>query len=59
MYKKLTDAWEQRKLGNQFDTLCAEEGFSKSKHPENGEIPFYKIGTFGGRQMLLLYRRAF
>ena len=41
-----TDAWEQRKLGELGKVSMCKRVF-KSETSEIGEIPFYKIGTFG------------
>ncbi|MBF0935678.1 MAG: restriction endonuclease subunit S, partial [Abiotrophia defectiva] len=41
-----TDAWEQRKLGDMGKVSMCKRVF-KSETSEIGEVPFYKIGTFG------------
>lgn len=41
-----TDAWEQRKLGEMGKVSMCKRVF-KSETSEIGEVPFYKIGTFG------------
>ena len=41
-----TDSWEQRKLGELGKVSMCKRVF-KSETSEIGEIPFYKIGTFG------------
>ena len=41
-----TDAWEQRKLGN-LATVEMNKRIFKEQTTTKGEIPFYKIGTFG------------
>lgn len=45
MYK--TIAWEQRKLGDIGSVAMCRRIF-KHQTSESGEIPFFKIGTFGG-----------
>jgi len=41
-----TDDWEQRKLGDMGKVSMCKRVF-KSETSEIGEVPFYKIGTFG------------
>ena len=45
----LAITWEQRKLGEIGSVSMCRRIF-KEQTSENGEIPFYKIGTFGGSQ---------
>ena len=45
-FKGYTDAWEQRKLGDMGKVSMCKRVF-KSETSEIGEVPFYKIGTFG------------
>ena len=42
-----TDAWEQRKLGDIGSVAMCRRIF-KHQTGESGDIPFFKIGTFGG-----------
>ena len=42
-----TEAWEQRKLGEIGSVSMCRRIF-KEQTSESGDIPFYKIGTFGG-----------
>ena len=42
-----TDPWEQRKLGDIGSVAMCRRIF-KHQTSESGEIPFFKIGTFGG-----------
>ena len=42
-----TDAWEQRKLGELGIVSMCKRIF-KEQTTEEGDVPFYKIGTFGG-----------
>lgn len=41
------DAWEQRKLGEVSSVAMCKRIF-KDQTTASGEVPFYKIGTFGG-----------
>ena len=43
-----TDDWEQRKLGEVGSVSMCRRIF-KEQTSESGDIPFYKIGTFGGQ----------
>lgn len=43
-----TEAWEQRKLGEVGSVSMCRRIF-KEQTSESGDIPFYKIGTFGGQ----------
>ena len=42
-----TDPWEQRKLGD-FGKVAMNKRIFKNQTSEKGDVPFYKIGTFGG-----------
>lgn len=42
-----TDAWEEHKLG-EFGSVAMCRRIFKHQTANSGEIPFYKIGTFGG-----------
>jgi len=42
------NAWEQRKLGD-FGTVSMCRRIFKDQTTQNGQVPFYKIGTFGSR----------
>lgn len=53
-----TDAWEQRKLGEIGSVSMCRRIF-KEQTSENGEIPFYKIGTFGGEPDAYISRELF
>ena len=46
-FKGFTDPWEQRKLGN-FGEVAMCKRIYKDQTAENGDVPFFKIGTFGG-----------
>ncbi len=45
-FKGFTDDWEQRKFGDLGSVAMCKRIF-KDQTSENGDIPFYKIGTFG------------
>ena len=47
LLRKKTHAWEQRKLGDLGKVEMCKRIF-KDETSENGDIPFFKIGTFGG-----------
>lgn len=53
-----TDAWEQRKLGDVGSVSMCRRIF-KEQTSESGEIPFYKIGTFGGQADAYLSEELF
>ena len=57
-FKGFTDAWEQRKLGD-LGTVSMNKRIFKEQTSENGEIPFYKIGTFGGKADAYISRELF
>jgi len=46
-FKGFEEDWEQRKLGEIGSVMMCRRIF-KNQTSESGEIPFYKIGTFGG-----------
>ena len=46
-FKGFTDAWEQRKLGD-VGSVAMNRRIFKEQTTLNGDVPFYKIGTFGG-----------
>ena len=47
-FKGFTDVWEQRKFID-FGTISMCKRIFKDETSENGDIPFYKIGTFGDK----------
>ena len=53
-----TFSWEQRKLGEIGSVSMCRRIF-KEQTSENGEIPFYKIGTFGGEADAFISRELF
>ena len=53
-----TDAWEQRKLGN-LATVEMNKRIFKEQTTTNGDIPFYKIGTFGSDADSFISRELF
>ncbi len=53
-----TDAWEQHKFGDLgFVSMC-KRIFKEQTSPE-GDIPFYKIGTFGGEPDAFISRELY
>ena len=57
-FKGFTDDWEQRKLGD-FGFVAMCKRIFKDQTSENGDVPFYKIGTFGGEPDAYISRRLF
>ena len=47
-FKEFTDDWEQRKFED-YGTVSMCKRIFKNETADNGEIPFYKIGTFGAQ----------
>ena len=45
-FKGFTDTWEQREFGDVGSVSMCKRIF-KDETVDDGEIPFYKIGTFG------------
>ena len=54
----IKNTWEQRKLGEIGSVSMCRRIF-KEQTSENGEIPFYKIGTFGGEADAFISRELF
>lgn len=46
-FKGFTDDWEKRKLGD-FGKVAMNKRIFKNQTSDEGDVPFYKIGTFGG-----------
>ena len=57
-FQGFTDAWEQRKLGDLGSVSMCRRIF-KHQTSESGEIPFFKIGTFGGEPDAFITRELF
>lgn len=57
-FKGFTDDWEQRKLGD-FGFVAMCKRIFKDQTSENGDVPFYKIGTFGGEPDAYISRGLF
>ena len=57
-FKGFTDAWEQRKLGEVGSVSMCRRIF-KEQTSESGDIPFYKIGTFGGEADAFISKELF
>ena len=57
-FKGYVDAWEQRKFGD-VGTVAMCKRIFKEETSENGEVPFYKIGTFGGEPDAYISREVY
>ena len=57
-FKGFNGDWEKRKLGD-FGSVCMNKRIFKNQTTEKGEIPFYKIGTFGGHPDAFISRSLF
>lgn len=57
-FKGFADAWEQRKLG-EFGSVAMNKRIFKAQTTESGDIPFYKIGTFGGTPDAYISRKLY
>lgn len=57
-FKGFEEDWEQRKLG-EIGTVMMCRRIFKNQTSESGEIPFYKIGTFGGVADAFITRALF
>ena len=57
-FKGFTDPWEQRKLGEIGSVSMCRRIF-KEQTSETGDIPFYKIGTFGADPDAFISRELF
>jgi type I restriction enzyme S subunit len=51
-------AWEQRKLGD-MGSVAMNKRIFKEQTTEVGDVPFYKIGTFGGEPDAFISRKLF
>ena len=57
-FAKFKDTWEQRKFGDVGSVAMCKRIF-KGQTSDNGEVPFYKIGTFGGKPDAFISRELF
>jgi len=57
-FKGFTDDWEQRKFGDVGSVAMCKRIF-KEQTSDDGEVPFYKIGTFGGEPDAFISRKLF
>ena len=57
-FKGFSDAWEQRKFED-VGTVAMCKRIFKEQTSEEGEVPFYKIGTFGGIPDAYITRELF
>lgn len=57
-FEGFADPWEQRKLGELGSVAMCKRIF-KEQTTEQGDVPFYKIGTFGGTPDAFISRKLF
>lgn len=57
-FKHFGDGWKSDKLGN-LGTVAMNKRIFKEETSEFGEVPFYKIGTFGGKPDSFITREKF
>ena len=57
-YPGFTDDWEERKLGD-LGSVAMNKRIFKEQTSDVGDIPFYKIGTFGGTPDAFISRDIF
>ncbi len=57
-FKGYTEVWEQRKFGDLGSVSMCKRIFKEQTLTE-GEIPFYKIGTFGGEADAFITRKLY
>ena len=57
-YPGFSDEWSQYRFGD-LGTVAMNKRIYKEQTSENGEIPFYKIGTFGGQPDAYISRELF
>ena len=57
-FSGFTDAWELRKLGD-IGSVAMNKRVFKHQTSDNGEIPFFKISTFGGKADTFISRKLF
>ncbi|WP_406841005.1 restriction endonuclease subunit S [Lactococcus lactis] len=57
-FQGFVDAWEQRKLGD-LGSVAMNKRVFKEQTSENGEVPFFKIGTFGSEPDSFISRELF
>ena len=57
-FKGYTEDWEQRKFGDVGSVAMCKRIF-KEQTSDEGEVPFYKIGTFGGIPDAFISRELF
>lgn len=57
-FKGFTDDWEQCKLGD-LGSVAMNKRIFKEQTSDTGDVPFYKIGTFGGTPDAFISRDLF
>nr|WP_269148063.1 restriction endonuclease subunit S [Megasphaera stantonii] len=58
IYRQFTNSWEQRKLG-ELGSVSMNRRIFKEQTTATGDVPFYKIGTFGGVPDAFISRNLF
>lgn len=57
-FKGYTTDWEEKRLG-EVATVAMNKRIFKDQTSESGDVPFYKIGTFGGKADAFISRKLF
>ena len=57
-FEGFSDAWELRKLGD-FGSVAMNKRIFKGETADTGNVPFYKIGTFGSQPDAFISRELF
>jgi len=57
-FADFSEEWEQRKLGD-LGTVAMNKRIFKKETSERGDIPFYKIGTFGSAPDAFISKKLF
>ena len=57
-FKQFCDSWKTYKLGN-LGSVAMNKRIFREETSEVGEIPFYKIGTFGSEPDSFITREKF
>ena len=57
-FKQFNNTWKSKNLGS-LGSVAMNKRIFKEETSETGEIPFYKIGTFGGEPDSFITREKF
>ena len=57
-FKGFSGEWETKELG-EIGSVAMNKRIFKNQTTEKGDIPFYKIGTFGGNADAFISRQLF